>query len=73
MNALEVIHSNLIEVSGPAGDGTGGTSIGDSNAGTHSSSIQAPADGTTTADRAGAGSLTAIVQMGMIGGSVWMV
>ena len=75
MNALEVIQSNLIDqVSGPVGNGTGATSIGDPNAGTRSSSsIREPEGGITTADRAGAGVLTAIVLMGMVGGCWWVV
>lgn len=69
MNALEVIQSNLIDqVSGPVGNGTGATSVGNPYAGTRNSGIQAPSMGITNADRAGAGILTAIVLLGVIGG-----
>jgi len=73
MAALEVIQSNLIGQSrAPYTNTTGGTSIGNPNAG--ASSIQNPAAITpaTSGDRAGAGILTTIVLVGLVGGLLWM-
>ncbi|KXS93620.1 hypothetical protein AC578_5913 [Pseudocercospora eumusae] len=75
MNALEVIQSNLIDsVQGPLGNKTGATSIGNPNAGTGGDNNPvAPPGRITTADRAGAGILTALVLIGLLGGAWWMV
>ncbi|SMR53321.1 unnamed protein product [Zymoseptoria tritici ST99CH_3D1] len=74
MSALEAIQSTLIDgVSGPVGNKTGGTSVGDPNAGTGGSSIVNPPKEITTADRAGAGILSALVLVGILGGAWWMV
>jgi mannan endo-1,6-alpha-mannosidase len=74
MSALEVIQSTLIDnVQGPVGNKTGGTSVGDPNAGTGGSSIVNPPKEITTADRAGAGILSALVLVGILGGAWWMV
>lgn len=75
MNALEVIQSNLIDlVQGPMGNKTGATSVGNPNAGTGGDpDPAAPASAITTADRAGAGILTALVLVGFLGGTWWMV
>ena len=74
MSALEVIQSNLITmVSGPLTNGTGGTSFGDPAAGTHSVGADPPAfDQITTAEKAGAGVLTAAAFILVVGGSYWM-
>lgn len=74
MNALEVIQSNLINtVAGPLGNGTGATSVGDVTAGTGTDSgPPAVQDAVTTGDRAGAGILTALVIVGLLGGAWWM-
>lgn len=75
MNALEVIQSNLIDnVMGPVGNKTGGISKGDPAAGTGGdSNPAAPQAAITTSDRAGAGILTALVLIGLLGGAWWMV
>jgi mannan endo-1,6-alpha-mannosidase len=73
MAAIEVIQSNLIGQSrAPYTNTTGGTSVGNPNAG--ASSIQDPAAITpsTTGDRAGAGILTTFVLVGLVGGLLWM-
>lgn len=62
MAALEVIQSNLIQqVSGPVTNTTGGTSKGDPAAGTKSSGPVFATSPASTADRIGAGFLTAAV------------
>jgi mannan endo-1,6-alpha-mannosidase len=76
MSALEVIQSNLItKVPGPVTNKTGGTSKGNPSAGTggdntpdllHTGAI-------TTGDKAGAGFLTVLILVGMVGGAWWMV
>ena len=70
MSALEVIQSNLIKkVAGPVSNSTGGTSQGNPSAGTGSSSTPVNAPGRiTTKDKAGAGILTAIVLIALLGG-----
>lgn len=74
MNALEVIQSNLIDaVRGPVTNTTGGTSIGDDNAGKTSKTNPLMYDGIHTADKAGAGILTALVLVGLLGGGYWIV
>lgn len=75
MNALEVIQSNLIDtVQGPLGNKTGATSIGDPSAGTGGDTDPvAPPSAITTADRAGAGILTCLVLVGLVGGGWWMI
>jgi mannan endo-1,6-alpha-mannosidase len=74
MAALEVIQSNLIsKVSGPVTNTTGGTSKGDNNAGTSSSTnieVILPA---TTGDRVGAGFLTTVILIIFIGTIWWMI
>jgi len=72
MSALEVIQSNLIQqVTGPVGNSTGGTSQGDPSAGTGGDSASTGAPGTTrhitTADKAGAGILTALFVVSTLG------
>jgi mannan endo-1,6-alpha-mannosidase len=73
MAAMEVIQSNLIQqAKAPLTSSSGGTSKGDPNAG--SGDITTP-DGVkpiTTADRAGAGILTAIVAAIVVSGLVWV-
>ncbi|KAK8212915.1 hypothetical protein M8818_003080 [Zalaria obscura] len=74
MSALEVIQSNLItQVKGPVSNSTGGTSQGNPNAGTGGdTNPAAPTSLITTGDRAGAGILTAIIVVGLLGGA-WYV
>ncbi|GAM82862.1 hypothetical protein ANO11243_008480 [Dothideomycetidae sp. 11243] len=76
MSALEVIQSLLIDsVPGPLTNKTGGTSVGDPAAGTggDSSNPAAPTKPITTADRAGAGIVTFLVLVGLLGGAWWMI
>jgi len=70
MSALEVIQSNLIQVvTGPVGNGTGGTSQGDPSAGTGGDTADLPGQTKqiTTADKAGAGVLTALFAIVTVG------
>ena len=74
MSALEVIQSNLIQqVQAPLTNTTGGTSVGNPNAG--SQSVSNPDENTpvTLGDRVGAGFLTTGVIAGVIGGAWWMI
>lgn len=76
MAALEVIQSNLIQgVSAPVTNSTGGTSKGNAAAGGGSTSTDPtlPTDPIETKDRAGAGILTALVVIWVIGGVWWMI
>lgn len=76
MSALEVIQSNLIgQVSGPVTNTTGGTSQGNNNAGTSSSSSTTGVSTSpvSTGDRVGAGFLTTVVLVGVLGGMWWML
>ena len=72
MSALEVIQSGLIDlVPGPVSRRTGGISKGDASAGSGGDNIfYSPI---TTGDRAGAGILTFIILLGLIGGTWWLV
>lgn len=76
MSAMEVIQSNLWDqVPGPVTAERGGISQGDPSAGT--SGDQSPVgfnpDDISTGDRVGAGFLTTMVLIGVIGGAWWMV
>ncbi|KAI9786324.1 MAG: hydrolase 76 protein [Peltula sp. TS41687] len=76
MSALEVIQSNLIsKVSGPVTDETGGTSKGDPSAGTGGDVAPVALHTTpiSTGDKAGAGLLTALILVGVLGGAWFMV
>lgn len=76
MSALEVIQSNLItKVDGPVTDSTGGTSKGNPSAGSGGTSRQPglPSNTVTKKDRVGAGLLTSLVLIGVIGGAWWIV
>ncbi|KAI1389302.1 glycoside hydrolase family 76 protein [Hypoxylon trugodes] len=55
----------------PVTNSTGGTSVGDPNAGSRTTSLPENAE-ITTGDRAGAGILTAFILATTIGGAVWM-
>ena len=75
MNALEVIQGLLIDASaGPVGNRTGGISVGNPSAGTggDDSNPGAPTSLITTGDKAGAGILTAIIIVTLLGGA-WYV
>jgi len=75
MSAMEVIQSNLItKVAGPVTNNTGGTSKGNPSAGTGGDNpIAVEAATITTGDKAGAGFLTVLILVGMVGGAWWMV
>ena len=76
MSALEVIQSNLItKVVGPVTDSTGGTSKGNPSAGSGGTSRPPglSANTVTKKDRVGAGLLTSLVLIGVIGGAWWIV
>lgn len=67
MAALEVIQGNLIaQVAGPVTNTTGGTSVGDPNAGNGEAKNSLPIGPATGGDRAGAGILTAVVLLGFV-------
>ncbi|KAJ5053800.1 uncharacterized protein L3040_000091 [Drepanopeziza brunnea f. sp. 'multigermtubi'] len=71
MAALEVIQSNLIaQVAGPLTNLTGGTSIGDPNAGGNSRNVPTQTGPVTKGDRAGVGILTTVVLFGFCG-MIW--
>ncbi|CZT47780.1 probable DFG5 protein [Rhynchosporium secalis] len=73
MAALEVIQSNLIsQVAGPVTNSTGGTSVGDPNAGSEAVTYL-PNFPSTKADRGGAGFLTFLVLISFIGMCWWMI
>ena len=71
MCALEVIQSTLIDnVQGPLSNTTGGTSQGDASAGTAGDGNPSqPQTAITTGDKAGAGILTALILIGLLGGA----
>jgi mannan endo-1,6-alpha-mannosidase len=74
MNALGALVSLLVDeelVSGPFTSSTGGTSQGNSAAGSDSSVIPPPTP-VESRDRAGAGVLTAVVLIGMVSMMLWM-
>lgn len=74
MAAMEVIQNLLIdEVPGPVSETTGGTSKSDPSAGSQSEEQQISFDNITTGDKAGAGFLTTLVLLMIIGGAWWMV
>ena len=76
MSAMEVVASNLIsKVDPPLTTITGGTSKGDPSAGTGTTTTPTgmAKNTITTGDKAGAGFLTALVLVGVVGGVWWMV
>lgn len=73
MAAMEVIQSNLIkQAAAPLTSNTGGTSKGDPNSGTGDMTTPGGVKPITTADRAGAGILTALVAAIIVGGLAWV-
>ncbi|KAK5736208.1 hypothetical protein LTR17_007548 [Elasticomyces elasticus] len=74
MSALEVVQGLLIDsVAGPLSNETGGTSQGNPAAGTGGDrNPGVPASRISTGDRAGAGILTAVILVGLLGGA-WYV
>ena len=76
MSAMEVVTSNLIaKVDPPVTTVSGGTSKGDPSAGTGTKTTPTGMSKSTitTGDKAGAGFLTALVLVGVVGGVWWMV
>jgi mannan endo-1,6-alpha-mannosidase len=73
MAAMEVIQSNLIQqAKTPLTAGSGGTSKGDPNAGSGDIKTPQVVKPITTADRAGAGILTAILAAIVVSGLAWV-
>ncbi|KUJ19063.1 mannan endo-1,6-alpha-mannosidase [Mollisia scopiformis] len=75
MAALEVIQSNLIQqAAAPLTGSSGGTSQGDPSAGTSTGSSQDPTAllPPTGGEKVGAGFLTAVVTITVVGGLVWL-
>jgi mannan endo-1,6-alpha-mannosidase len=77
MDALEVIISTQIgHVNAPVTNATGGTSVGNPNAGSSSASTVQQLETSqtiTTGDKVGAGILTTVIIALMVGGLAWMV
>jgi mannan endo-1,6-alpha-mannosidase len=76
MAALEVIISTQIEsVAPPVTNLTGGTSKGNANAGSNSVGTAKGLNDhpTTGSDRTGAGILTALMLIGLLGGCAWLI
>lgn len=75
MSALEVVMSNLFDtVPGPVTYSTGGTSPGNPSAGTTATSPSGlDLSPVTTGDKVGAGFLTTLVLLTVLGGAWWMV
>jgi mannan endo-1,6-alpha-mannosidase len=73
MAALEVIQSNLIaSVPGPVTNATGGTSKGNSAAGSNAVVDPVSLNAITGGDKAGAGILTTLILIVLFGGACWM-
>ncbi|OCL15448.1 mannan endo-1,6-alpha-mannosidase [Glonium stellatum] len=74
MSALEVVQSLLIDqVSGPVTNQTGGTSKGNPSAGSHGETSPLTFSTITTGDKVGAGFLTTLILIMILGGAWWMV
>jgi mannan endo-1,6-alpha-mannosidase len=74
MAALEVTQVLLLDdVAGPVQEDTGGISKPNPNAGAGVQDKPITFDTVTTGDKAGAGFLTTIVLIGILGGAWWMV
>ncbi|KAF2262408.1 mannan endo-1,6-alpha-mannosidase DCW1 precursor [Lojkania enalia] len=74
MAAMEVMQALLLdEVAGPVGMDTGGTSKSNPEAGSQAEDVPISFDDITTGDKAGAGFLTTLVLIGVLGGAWWMV
>lgn len=71
LGALISMLAKLESVAGPVTNSTGGTSTGNSNAGSDPE-VVSNLHTIKTSDRAGAGILTAIVLIGMVSMSLWM-
>lgn len=75
LSAMEVFQTNLLtKVDGPVTNSTGGTSKGNPAAGTGGSTQPGlPKGAITNKDRVGAGFLTTLVLISVIGAAWWMV
>jgi mannan endo-1,6-alpha-mannosidase len=74
MAALEMMQVMLYnQVSGPASEKAGGISKSDPSAGTETQNEPVTFNSITTGDKAGAGFLTTLVLISIIGGAWWMV
>ncbi|KAF2199367.1 mannan endo-1,6-alpha-mannosidase DCW1 precursor [Delitschia confertaspora ATCC 74209] len=74
MSALEVVQAMLInKVDGPVSEKTGGISKSNPSAGSESTDKPITFDEITTGDKAGAGFLTALALIAILGGAWWMV
>ncbi|PGH28422.1 mannan endo-1,6-alpha-mannosidase [[Emmonsia] crescens] len=73
MSALEVIQNNLVDlVSGPADEKTG-ISKGDPNAGRRERDKEIKFSHITTGDKVGAGFVTSLILLSILGGAWWMI
>ncbi|KAF2273348.1 mannan endo-1,6-alpha-mannosidase [Westerdykella ornata] len=74
MSAMEVFQNLLIkEVPGPVTLNNGGISKSNPEAGSEEQHLPTNLDDVTTGDKAGAGILTTVVLVGILGGAWWMV
>lgn len=74
MSAMEIIQNLLIdEVSGPVNETNGGISKSDPSAGSEPQDLPTKFEDVTTGDKAGAGFLTTLILVGILGGAWWMV
>ncbi|OCK79764.1 glycoside hydrolase family 76 protein [Lepidopterella palustris CBS 459.81] len=74
MSALEVIQSLMIDhVAGPLTNTTGGTSKGNPSAGSHSETTPITFNTITAGDKVGAGFLTTLILIIILGGAWWMI
>lgn len=75
MSALDAVQSMLLErVDGPVTEKTGGISKSDPSAGSDSSDVPPTSfNSITTGDKAGAGFLTTLVLVAIVGGAWWMI
>jgi mannan endo-1,6-alpha-mannosidase len=74
MAAMEIMQSLLFtNVTGPVSEKTGGISKSDPSAGSGNTDQPIVFDTITTGDKAGAGFLTTVVIIGILGGAWWMV
>jgi mannan endo-1,6-alpha-mannosidase len=74
MNAMSIIYTQLLEdVVTPYTSSTGGSSVGDPNAGASDSAKIPTPKAITSGDRAGAGILTAVIVIGLGGAYGWLM
>jgi mannan endo-1,6-alpha-mannosidase len=74
MSALEVFQGLLVDTaSGPVTNTTGGTSVGNSAAGTNTDESATQYDTIGSGDKAGAAILTVVVLLALFGGAGWVL